>query len=54
VVYTKLPNGKEMKLRVRKEEVEQVKKLQRMENVFVLENSQKIRTVFREWFRHVS
>jgi archaeoflavoprotein AfpA len=52
VVYTKLPNGKEMKLRVRKEEVEQVKKLQSMEDVFVLENSQKIRIVFKEWFRH--
>jgi archaeoflavoprotein AfpA len=52
LVYTKLPNGKEMKLRVRKEEVEQVKKLQSMEDVFVLENSQKIRIVFKEWFRH--
>ena len=43
IVYTKLPNGKEMKLRVRKEEVEQVKKLERMEDVFVLKNPQKIR-----------
>jgi archaeoflavoprotein AfpA len=50
-VYTKLPNGKEMKLRVRKEEVEQVKKLQRMEDVYVLENSQKIHDVFKKWFR---
>jgi len=50
IMYTKLPNGKEMKLRVRKEEVEQVKKLQRMEGVFVLENSQKIREVFEKWF----
>jgi archaeoflavoprotein AfpA len=50
VVYTKLPNGREMKLRVRKEEVEQVKKLERMENVFVLESSQKIREVFKERF----
>jgi archaeoflavoprotein AfpA len=53
VVYTKLPNGKEMKLRVRKEEVEQVKKLERMEDVFVLENSQKIREVFKKWFGQV-
>jgi len=50
VVYTKLPNGKEMKLRVRKEEVEQVKKLQRMEDVVVLENPQKISAVFKERF----
>jgi archaeoflavoprotein AfpA len=49
-VYTKLPNGKEMKLRVRKEEVEQVKKLERMEDVFVLEGPQKIRGVFKKWF----
>jgi archaeoflavoprotein AfpA len=49
-VYTKLPNGKEMKLRVRKEEVEQVKKLERMEDVFVLEGPQKIRGVFQKCF----
>jgi archaeoflavoprotein AfpA len=49
-VYTKLPNGKEMKLRVRKEEVEQVKKLERMEDIFVLQGSQKIREVFKKWF----
>ncbi len=49
-VYTKLPNGKEMKLRVRKEEVEQVKKLERMEDVFVLKGPQKIRGVFKKWF----
>jgi archaeoflavoprotein AfpA len=51
VVSTKLPNGKEMKLRVRKEEVEQVRKLQRMEDVFVLENPQKINAVFKKWFK---
>ena len=50
VVYTKLPNGKEMKLRVRKEEVEQVKKLERVEDVFVLKNPQKIHAVFKKWF----
>jgi archaeoflavoprotein AfpA len=49
-VYTKLPNGKEMKLRVRKEEVKQVKKLERMEAMFVLEGPQKIREVFKKWF----
>jgi archaeoflavoprotein AfpA len=50
IVYTKLPNGKEMKLRVRKEEVEQVKRLERMEDIFVLEGPQKIRGVFKKWF----
>jgi archaeoflavoprotein AfpA len=49
-VYTRLPNGKEMKLRVRKEEVKQVKKLERMEDIFVLEGPQKIRGVFKKWF----
>jgi archaeoflavoprotein AfpA len=49
-VYTKLPNGKEMKLRVRKEEVEQVKRLEHMEDIFVLEGPQKIREVFKKWF----
>src|SRR3989304_6079437 len=48
VVYTKLPNGKEMKLRVRKEEVEQVKKLESMEDVHVLEGPQKIPDAFQE------
>ena len=50
VVYTKLPNGNEMKLRVRKEEVDQVKKLERMEGVHVLENHQRIHEVFKKWF----
>ena len=49
-VYTKLPNGKEMKLRVRKEEVKQVKKLELMEDISVLEEPQKIRGVFKKWF----
>jgi flavoprotein len=54
VVYTKLPNGKEMKLRIRKEEVEQVKKLELMEDVCVLENPQEIHAVFEKWFKQNS
>jgi archaeoflavoprotein AfpA len=49
-VYTKLPNGKEMKLRVRKEEVEQVNKLRSMDGVHVLEGPQKIRAPFKKHF----
>ncbi|MCW4045956.1 MAG: archaeoflavoprotein AfpA [Candidatus Bathyarchaeota archaeon] len=49
-VYTKLPNGKEMKLRIRKEDAENVRRLERMDDVHVLENPQKIRAVFEEWF----
>jgi len=48
IVYTKLPNGKDMKLRVRKEDVEQVKKLESMDGVHVLYGPQKIPDVFRE------
>lgn len=50
-VYTMLPNGKEMKLRVRKEEVEQVDKLKLMDGLFVLEGPQKIREPFQKHFR---
>jgi archaeoflavoprotein AfpA len=51
VVSTKLPNGKEMKLRVRKEEAEQVNKLRTMEDVHVLEGPQKIPDAFKDWFK---
>ena len=50
-VYTKLPNGKEMKLRVRKEEADQVRKLEAMEDVHVLESPQKMREAFLEWLK---
>ena len=49
-VYTKLPNGKEMKLRVRKEEVDQVKKIASMDGLSVVEGPQKISDVFKKWF----
>ncbi len=38
VISTKLPNGKEMRIRVRKEEAEQVRKLEATEDVHVFEN----------------
>jgi flavoprotein len=49
-LYTKLPNGKEMKLRVRKEEVDQVKKIASMDGLSVVEGPQKISAVFKKWF----
>lgn len=49
-VYTKLPNGKEMKLRIRKEDADNVRRLERMDEVHVLENPMKISAVFKEWF----
>ena len=51
VVSTKLPNGKYMKLRVRKEEVEQVRKLRGMDGIHVLEDPLKVAKVFEEWFK---
>ena len=53
VVSTKLPNGKEMKLRVRKEEADQVRKLETMEDMHVMESPQKMREVFLEWLRNI-
>jgi archaeoflavoprotein AfpA len=53
IVYTKLPNGKEMKLRVRKEEADQVRKLEAMEDMHVLENPQKMREAFLEWLKTI-
>jgi archaeoflavoprotein AfpA len=49
-VYTKLPNGREMKIRVRKEEVEQVGKLRQMEDVYVIEGPEEIQGIFRKAF----
>ena len=53
VISTKLPNGKEMKIRVRKEEAEQVRKLEATEDVHVFENPAKVREGFLEWLKTV-
>jgi len=45
-----LPNGKEIKLRIRKEDAENTRRLEKMEYVTVLETPQNIRNVFEEWF----
>jgi len=52
-VYTKLPNGKEMKLRIRKEEVDLVRRLEGMEDMHVLENPQKMQQALIEWLKTV-
>ena len=49
-VVTRLPNGKGLKLRVRKEDAENARKLSRMENVFLLEKPEEIREVFKKHF----
>ena len=48
-VYTKLPNGEEMKLRIRREEAEQVRKLEATEDVYILENPEKLEEFLNEW-----
>jgi archaeoflavoprotein AfpA len=49
-VVTRLPNGKDLKLRVRKEDAENSRKVSHMESVFVLEKPEDIRQVFRKHF----
>ena len=53
VVTTLLPNGKEMKLRVRKQEADQVRKLEATEDVRVFENPQKMKEGYLEWLKTV-
>jgi len=49
-VVTKLPNGRDIKLRVRKEDAENARRLASMEDVFVLEKPEHIREVFKTHF----
>jgi archaeoflavoprotein AfpA len=50
-VYTKLPNGKDLKLRIRKEDADNTRKLERMDGMSVLDGPQKIPQVFEKWFK---
>ncbi len=50
-VSTKLPNGKEITLRVRKEEADQVRKLEATEDMHVLESPQKMKEFFLGWLK---
>ncbi len=49
-LITKLPNGKDMKLRVRKEDAENVQKLRQMDGMHILDGPEAIRDVFKEYF----
>jgi archaeoflavoprotein AfpA len=53
VISTKLPNGKDMKIRVRKEEADQVRKLEATEDVHVFENPQNVREGFLMWLKTI-
>jgi archaeoflavoprotein AfpA len=50
IFVTKLPDGRDFKLRIRKEDVDNVKKLARMENVSLLEKPEDIYQVFKKHF----
>jgi archaeoflavoprotein AfpA len=53
IVYTKLPNGKDMKLRVRKEEAEQVRRLEAMDGMHTFESPAKMKEFLLEWLKTV-
>jgi archaeoflavoprotein AfpA len=49
-IITNLPDGKALKLRIRKEDVEHVRNLEEMEGVFILKGLDEIQNVFREHY----
>lgn len=49
-VVTRLPNGKDLRLRVRKEDAENTRRLSLMESVSLLEKPEDIRKVFKKHF----
>ena len=51
IIVTKLPNGRDLKLRIRKEDVEHVKKLAGMDDVSILEKIEEIYQVFKNHFK---
>ena len=51
VTVTQLPDGSKMKIRVRKEDAEYVKKLAAMDGIFILEKPEEISQVFQKHFK---
>ncbi len=49
-LVTKLPNGRDMKLRVCKEDAENVKKVRAMDGMHILDGPESIRELFKEQF----
>ncbi|MCL1965877.1 MAG: archaeoflavoprotein AfpA [Candidatus Bathyarchaeota archaeon] len=48
IVETVVPNGKTIKIQVRKEEADQIRRLEQMEGMHVFDTPEKIRAVFEE------
>lgn len=53
VIATKLPNGKETKIRVRKQEAAQVRELEQTEDVRVFGTPQMVHEAFLEWLKTI-
>jgi archaeoflavoprotein AfpA len=51
VTVTQIPDGGEMKIRVRKEDVENVKKIATMDGIHILERPEEIKGVFQKYFK---
>jgi archaeoflavoprotein AfpA len=54
VVESLTPDGKTIKMQVRKEEAEQTRKLEQMAGMHVIENPEKIRDIFAERYKPVT
>jgi len=50
IVVTKLPSGKSLKLRIRKEDVKNVKRLEKIEGIFLLREPEDIKKLFKTYF----
>ncbi|MEM3551643.1 MAG: archaeoflavoprotein AfpA [Candidatus Bathyarchaeia archaeon] len=51
VIFTKLPSGKDLKLMIRKEDVEHVKRVAAMKGVFIIKKPEDIYQVFKKHFK---
>lgn len=51
VTVTRLPDGSEMKIRVRKEDAENSKKIAKMDGIFVIEKPEEIYQIFQKHFK---
>lgn len=51
-VITKLPNGKDLEIKITHEDAEHVEKLSKMSNTFILENPNQIPSIFKKHSRN--
>lgn len=51
VIVTKLPDGKDLKITIRKEDVEHVQKLAKMDNTYIIKKPEDLEGVFRKHFK---